>query len=283
MTQDGHPASRRLRDTSLWWSSGVLIRRLEEFIPLSDADRSALAHLSQQSTRTVEAKGDLIREGDPPRSLFLILGGWACRYRELDDGRRQIVDFAVPGDLCDLNLFILDSMDHSISAITRLKVAAIGHEVFRTLVITHPNITTALWWQELVSKSIHREWIVNVGRRSALERIAHLFCEMFLRLESVGLTHGFSCDFPPTQGDIADATGLTAVHVNRSIQELRRRGLVELKRKKLTIHDLTTLQTVAGFKPNYLHHDRLARLTKDIRMRPNKPQISGDASSSLAS
>jgi len=275
LPRDGHAAYRHLRHSSSWSSLGVLIRRLEEFTPLSDADRAALTQLSQHSTRMVEAKRDLIREGEAPNSLFLILEGWACHCRELDDGRRQIVDFAVPGDLCDLNLFILDRMDHSISAITRLKVAQIGGEVLRSLVTTHPNITTALWWQELVSKSIHREWIVNVGRRSAAKRIAHLFCEMFLRLESVGLTRGLSCDFPPTQGDLADATGLTSVHVNRSLQELRGLGLIELDRKRLTILDLVGLQTVAGFSPDYLHHDRLSRHSDDARMRPGEPKISG--------
>src|SRR3954454_442545 len=209
----------------------ALTRRLEEYTVLTDADRDELARLAAQSTRTIPPRRDLIREGDAPRSVYLILEGWACHYRSLSDRRRHTVDFAVPGDLCDLNLFILDRMDHSIGAITKLKVAEIGRDVFHRVVTNYPNITTALWWQELVSKSIHREWIVNVAQRSASERIAHLFCEMFLRLESVGLTDGFSCDFPPTQGDIADATGLTAVHVNRSIQALRARELVILERQ----------------------------------------------------
>jgi CRP-like cAMP-binding protein len=183
----------------------------------------------------------------------------------LEDGRRQIVNFAIPGDLCDLNLFILDRMDHSIGAITSLTVAEIGREVLRGVVTTHPNITTAMWWQELVSKSIQREWVVNVGQRSAQERIAHVLCEMFLRLESVGLTHGFSCDFPPTQTDIADAVGLTPVHVNRSLQELRRLGLITLERQKLTIADMPELQRIALFNPNYLHHARLKRHTDAAR------------------
>jgi hypothetical protein len=110
-----------------------------------------------------------------------------------------------------------------------------------------------------VSKSIHREWIVNVGQRNALERIAHLCCEMFLRLESVGLTDGFSCHFPPTQRDIADATGLTSVHVNRTLQELRRLGLIILEEKTLTIPDMLALQGAGLFNPAYLHHRRLDR------------------------
>ena len=247
-------------------SDSILTRRLEEFTPLTDGDRAELARLGTQATHTIEPKRDLLSEGEAPRSVYLILEGWACHYRTLENGRRQIVDFSVPGDLCDLNLFILDAMDHSIGAITTLRVAEIGREVLRRVVTTVPNITTALWWQELVSKSIHREWIVNVGQRSARERIAHLLCEMFLRLESVGLTQGFSCDFPPTQTDIADATGLTPVHVNRSLQELRRCGLIELERQKLTIPDMSALQKAAVFNPAYLHHGRLKRHTDGGRL-----------------
>lgn len=238
-----------------------LTRRLEEFTALSQADRDELARLTGLCTHSVQPKRDLLRHGDAPHSLYLILEGWACHYRALEDGRRQIVDFAIPGDLCDLNLFILDQMDHSVGAVTRLKVAEIGREVFLRVVTSSPNITTALWWQELVSKSIQREWIVNVGQRTAQERIAHLFCEMFLRLESVGMTNGFTCDFPPTQTDIADATGLTAVHVNRTIQELRRQGLVILERQMLTIPDMLALQAFAFFNPEYLHLRRLNRHT----------------------
>ena len=239
----------------------ALTRRLEEYTPLTDADRDELARLCAQSTHTIQAKHDLISEGDTPRSIFVILDGWACHYRSLENGRRQIVDFAIPGDLCDLNLFVLDRMDHSIGAVTRLKVAEVGREVFRRVVTNFPNITTALWWVELVSKSIHREWIVNVGQRSARQRIAHLFCEMYLRLESVGLTEGFSCDFPLTQNEIAETTGLTSVHVNRSVQELRREGLIEFERRRLTIPDMLALQGAGLFNPDYLHIKRLNRHT----------------------
>ena len=239
-------------------------------MPLTGADLAELARLTAQTTQTIRARRDLIREGDAPRSLYLVLDGWGCHYRTLEDGRRQIVDFAVPGDLCDLNLFILDRMDHSIGAITTLKVAEICRDDFLRVVTNFPNITTALWWQELVSKSISREWIVNVGQRTAMERIAHLFCEMFLRLETVGLTEGYSCDFPLTQQDIADATGMTPVHVNRTIQELRRQGLVTLEKQKLTIPDMLALQAAGLFNSDYLHHHRLNRHTdfgRDAQMR----------------
>jgi CRP-like cAMP-binding protein len=239
----------------------ALTRRLEEYTPLTEADRAELARLSSQAVQTIQAKHDLIREGDAPRSVYVILEGWACHYRLLKDGRRQIVDFSIPGDLCDLNLFILDRMDHSIGAVTRLRVAEVGREVLHRVVTNFPNITTALWWVELVSKSIHREWIVNIGQRSARERVAHLLCEMFLRLESVGLTDGFSCDFPLTQNEIAETTGLTAVHVNRTLQELRRKGLIVLERRRLEIPDMLALQGAGLFNPNYLHIQRLSRHT----------------------
>lgn len=255
----------------------ALTRRLEEYIPLTDADRSELANLCAQSTHTISAKRDLICEGEAPRSVYIILDGWACHYRSLGDGRRQIVDFAIPGDLCDLNLFILDRMDHSIAAITRLKVAEVGREVLHRVVTSFPNITTALWWVELVSKSIHREWIVSFGQRSARQRIAHLFCELFLRLESVGMTNGFSCDVPLTQADIAETTGLTAVHVNRTLQDLRRDGLIVLERQRLTIPDMAALQGTALFNPDYLHIGRLHRHTKAGRRAGGGTQTQGDS------
>jgi CRP-like cAMP-binding protein len=203
--------------------------------------------------REVAARRDLIREGDPPKAVNLILEGWACRYKTLPDGRRQIVSLFIPGDLCDLNIYILKEMDHNIGAITGLRVAEIAREDFERLMIEHPRITQALFWNELVTVAIQREWTLNVGQRTAYERIAHLLCEMFLRLETVGLTDGDSCNFPLTQVDLADATGLTAVHVNRTLQELRRSGLIELQSKTLVIPDFKALKAAAMFNDNYLH------------------------------
>jgi CRP-like cAMP-binding protein len=124
------------------------------------------------------------------------------------------------------------------------------------MMFDHPRITQALFWDELVTVAIQREWTLNVGQRTAYERIAHLLCELYLRLRTVGLTDGTSCHFPLTQVDLADATGLTAVHVNRTLQELRRDGLIELQSKTLTIPDLNALRQVALFNDNYLHLDR---------------------------
>jgi CRP-like cAMP-binding protein len=231
-----------------------LVLRLDAYTRLSQDDRDALAKLSK-STRDVAARRDVVREGDRPRAINLVLSGWGCRYKALPDGRRQIVGFVIPGDFCDLNSYILNEMDHSIGAITRMRIAEIAHEDLDQLTLARPRLAQALRWDQLVAESIQREWTLNVGQRTAYERIAHLLVELFLRTRAVGLTHGDSCDFPLTQIDIAEATGLTAVHVNRTLQELRKDGLVELERKKLRIPDLKRLMDAAMFNPNYLHLD----------------------------
>lgn len=245
-------------------SANPLIRRLEEYTDLSLPARHALEKLSQLPVQRIQAKRDLIRQGETPRQVYLICKGWACRYKLLPDGIRQIVDFPIPGDLCDLNVYILSRMDHSIGAITDLEVIEIGSDEFDAIATERTEIMRALWWQELVCKSYHREWIVNIGARNALQRVAHLLCEMFLRLESVGETDGYSCAFPLTQQDIADATGLTAVHVNRTLQQLRRSGAIQLEQRTLTIPDMQVLKDIGLFNPDYLH---LARLHRHLNVK----------------
>ena len=232
--------------------------RLDAYTRLSEDDRAAVAKLARTS-REVAARRDIIREGDKPRVVNLLLSGWGCRYKSLPDGRRQIVGFFIPGDFCDLNVYVLKEMDHSIGAITRVRVAEISREEMDALTLGRPRVTQALWWDQLVTDSIQREWTLNIGQRTAYERIAHLLAELFIRLRSVGLTQGDSCDFPITQTDIADATGLTPVHVNRTLQELRKDRVIELERKRLRIPDLERLMEVAMFNPNYLHLDHEGR------------------------
>ena len=182
-----------------------------------------------------------------------MLDGWACRYKQLPNGRRQTVHFFIPGDLCDANVFILGEMDHSIGSITPLRYAEIGPADFEALMARSAALTRALWLNELVNAAVAREWVANVGQRTAHERLAHVFCEMFLRLESLGLSEGNSCEWPLTQTDLADATGLTPVHVNRTLQDLRRRRLIETSARKLVVPDLQALKRVAMFNSNYLH------------------------------
>jgi len=233
--------------------------KLEAFTRLSEADRSAIDRAVGRNVRTFAARRDMAREGERPRAVYVMLEGWACRYKTLPDGRRQIVAFFVPGDLCDLNIFILKEMDHNVGAITAVRAAELGRHEVERMTEEHPRITRALWWNELVTVAVQRDWTLNVGQRSAYERISHLVCEMFLRLRTVGLTQGDSCDFPITQTDIGDATGLTSVHVNRTLKELRGDGLIELKGRRLTILDFAGLRRAAMFNDNYLHLDHEGR------------------------
>jgi len=230
-----------------------LILKLQSFARLSQEDRAALAALGRGPLLEVQPRRDLIREGDEPKNVRLVVSGWACRYKGLPDGRRQVVGLFVPGDLCDANVYILKKMDHSIGAITRVTYLQVPAEQMERITLERPRVAQALWWHELVNASVQREWLLNVGQRSAYERIAHLLVEMFMRLRVVELTDGRSCDFPITQTDIAEATGLTPVHVNRTLQDLRREGLVELANKRLTIPDLDSLMRAAMFNPDYLH------------------------------
>ena len=236
----------------------VVASKLEAFTRLSADDRAALAQLSR-NFRYVDARRDLVSEGDKPRFVHLVLDGWACRYKQLPDGKRQIVALFVPGDFCDVNVYILKHMDHSIGAITRLKVAMITPEEMNGLTAERPRVTQALWWHELVTAAVQREWTLNLGQRSAYERLAHLLVELYLRLKAVGRATNGRCDFPLTQNDLADATGLTAVHVNRTLQELRRDGLIELERKQLQILDLERMMDISMFNANYLHLDHEGR------------------------
>lgn len=234
---------------------GVLARRLGQYSPLSPDEAKAVEHLSDGLVRTVPAKRDLLREGDQPHSAFLIESGWACRYKTLADGRRQIVALLLPGDLCDLNGHVLRAMDHAIGALTPVQYADVGHDRVAALTDRHPRLGRALWWQMLVNVSIQREWTLNNGQRSALERIGHLFCELHRRLRGVGLVQGSSFAFPLTQSDLAEATGLTPVHVNRTLQEMRASGLIVLKERVLDIPNVDLLEEATLFTPDYLHLD----------------------------
>lgn len=235
------------------------MRKLEQFTRLSSEDKAALLGLTRERVRRIGARECLVREGDKPERINLILSGWVCRYKALEDGRRQIMAFLVPGDLCDLNVFILRSMDHSLSAIAPVMAAGISRGTMERVMDRHPRVTQALLWDQLVTAAIQREWTLNLGQRSAFERVAHLLCELFVRLRTVGLVEGTSCDLQPTQADLAEATGLTTVHVNRMLQELRHQGLITLHGRKLTVPDLAALQEAALFNPNYLHLDHEGR------------------------
>lgn len=233
-----------------------LIAKLERYAELSPADRKVLEALAASNVKTLKPKQDLVRTGDKPVFVNLLLSGWAARYVDLEDGRRQIVGVVLPGDICDMRMFMLKRFDHSIGACTAARFAQVPRQELLTCMADFPAIERALSWNSLVEESIARAWIANVGQRTALERLAHLFVELFLRLRAVGLVSGNSCEFPLTQEHLADAVGLTSVHVNRSLMELRAHGFIVLANRTLTIPDLEPLMNVALFDPSYLHFER---------------------------
>ncbi len=207
-----------------------LIRKWEQFTPLSVEDKHVTEQLAQERVRRLGAHEDLIQEGDKPKYVNLILSGMACRYKTLEDGRRQITGFFVAGDICDQYVYILREMDHSVATLTDVVFAEISPGAIQTA-MNCPQIREALLWDMLANAAIHREWIINLGQRTAFERVGHLICELFLRLRAVGLTSGNSCELALTQVDLADAAGLSTVHVNRTLQELRAANLIQPARQ----------------------------------------------------
>ena len=232
--------------------SNPFVRKLEGFAPLSDHDKGALERVSA-TPRDVKADRDLIREGDTLNEAILMVEGFACRYKMLPDGRRQVLAYLLPGDVADPNLSILNEMDHSIGTLSPCKVAHVSRDALASLQALHPNIARALRWAGLVDEAITREWLANIGRRSADKRIAHLLCELLVRLQAVDLATDRGYDLPITQDELADTTGLSVVHVNRVLQGLRREGLIGPQNRRLEILDVARLVSFASFNPNYLH------------------------------
>jgi CRP-like cAMP-binding protein len=209
--------------------------------------------LADTNVRVVRSRRDIIREGEQPRFVNLIVDGWAIRYKMLEDGRRQIIAFLIPGDLCDLDIWMIGEMDHSIGALTEVRIAQLPPESVEQIQQGHPRIAKGLMWDMLVQAAIQREWTVSLGQRSAIERIAHLICELFTRLDMIELCVDSTCQLPITQTDLSEATGITPVHVNRTIQELRAQGVIEWKGREVHVPDMDSLKRIAMFNDNYLH------------------------------
>ena len=228
------------------------LRKLKALVRLPDADQYRLIE-ALDPVRQIGARTDIIHEGDDPRVVNVVLDGWACRYRQLADGRRQIVSLLLPGDPCDPYIFLLDRMDHAIGTLTPVTLAQIPGSVLLDLTARSPSLDYALRREALASAAVQREWTVSLGCRSGPERLAHLFCELHARLAAVGLAEGTTCPLPITQIDLAEAMGQTSVHINRTLQELRGGGLISLRGRQLTIHDPDGLARLAHFDPAYLH------------------------------
>lgn len=217
------------------------------------ADEEAAIRAAIGEVREVPADTTLIRAGDLLGHSVMLLDGFLCRFKDLRDGSRQISELHVAGDFADLHGFTLKRLDHSVMALTRCRVALVPHERIRAITEAHPHLARLWWFTTNMDAAIHREWVLSLGRRSALARVAHLFCELRVRLAVVGFADERGYALPLTQTDLAECLGLTAVHVNRVLRELREAGLVEFRGRRVTIHDLRGLERAAEFDPGYLY------------------------------
>jgi CRP-like cAMP-binding protein len=197
-----------------------------------------------------------VREGDQPSRSCLILSGFACTYKITAQGKRQIVSFNLPGDIPDLQSLHLKVLDNSISTISQCRVGFITHEDLRDLCDRYPRIADAFWRETLIDASIFREWVTNVGQREGASRMAHVLCELLVRLRAVDLVEDHACDLPITQAEFADALGFTTVHVNRVLQQMRAEGLIETQGTRLKVPDWEKLKQVGEFDPTYLHLEK---------------------------
>jgi CRP-like cAMP-binding protein len=209
--------------------------------------------------RTIAPKSVLIHSGEYLTKSTLLLDGLMCRYKDLKDGQRQVTELHVAGDFVDLHSFTLKRLDHNIMALTRCRIALVPHERLKRLTENYPHLTRIYWFTTNLDAAIHREWELSLGRRSAMARVAHLFCELQARLRLVGLANEAGFDFPITQIDLAECCGMTAVHVNRVLRDLREQGVAEFRRAKVSITDLPRLRRIAEFDPAYLYLDRQPR------------------------
>lgn len=202
---------------------------------------------------------DIVVEGSRPTESCLVLEGFTARYKLLGDGKRQLTAFHIPGDFVDLHSFLLKTMEHGVVALTPTRIAVVPHATLERLTRQFPHLTRLLWLSTLIDGSIHREWLVSIGRRSGAARIAHVFCELFLRLQVVGRTKPNSFRLPITQAELGDALGMSVVSVNRGLQELRDANLATWRGSVVTIADLQRLEEFADFDPRYLNLEREPR------------------------
>lgn len=235
-----------------------LLRKLESIADLSDEERQAILALPM-NVRVFEAKSDIVRDADRPSDCALVLDGFVCRYKILPDGRRQIMGFYIPGDIPDLQSLHLQVMDHSVGTLVRSSVATIPHQSLRDLMRHHPGLAEVFWRDSLIDAAMFREWMIGMGRRTAFQRTAHLLCELHVRLLAVGLAEADGYELPVTQNELGDALGLSTVHVNRVLQDLRSEGLIVLRGGSLGIPDWEALKNAAEFDSAYLHLKARAR------------------------
>ena len=234
----------------------VHLKKLKRRIELSPEEESAIRGAVAE-TRQVRADQILIRSGQALTSSLILLDGWMARSKDLASGERQVTELHVAGDFADLHGFTLKRLDHDVMTLSECTLAVVPHERLEDVIERFPRLARAYWFSTNVDAAICRELALSLGQRSALSRMAHLFCELHARLDVVGRADDEGFDFPLTQRELAECLGLTVVHANRTIQELRRRHVVELENRRLTIVDREGLEAIAEFDPSYLYIERL--------------------------
>ncbi|UXC90124.1 Crp/Fnr family transcriptional regulator [Sphingobium sp. RSMS] len=229
-----------------------LVGKLRRLAPLDMEDEQALSSLSFRIGH-VRARTCLVREGTMPYDCCLLVEGFASRSKVASDGGRQIVSFHVPGDVLDIQHLFLERADHDVHAISDATIAWTPMSQLRALIMERPAIGMAFWRDALIDASISREWVLNVGRRNAKSRVAHMLCEFVARCNAAGVGTPERMKLPFTQEEIGDATGITTVHVNRMLRALTEDGLIRRDGRFLEIEDWDGFQKLAGFDKGYLH------------------------------
>lgn len=226
--------------------------------PIDAEDRDAILALPY-AMRTLEAASYIVREGDPPQQCGILVSGYAFRQKLTGDGSRQIVAIHIPGESLDFQNVFLDEADHSVQMLTRGEVALVPRTHVQALVRARPNVAHAILVVILVEASIFREWVLNVGRRASRERLAHMLCEFAIRLDAAGLGAELGYELPMTQEQLADALGLTPVHVNRTLKALEAEGLIKRSKRNVSFPNWERMREVADFNQRYLHLERQDR------------------------
>ena len=233
----------------------VHLKKLKRRIEISSEEERAIRSVVAE-TKRVGPDQILIGAGQDLNVSLLLLDGWLARSKDLPGGERQVTQLHVAGDFADLHSFTLKRLDHDVMTLSDCIIGVAPHERLQEVTEAYPRIARYYWFSTNVDAAITRELALSLGQRSAISRMAHLFCELHLRLDTVGRAREDGFDFPLTQRELSECLGLTVVHVNRTIQELRRRGLVELENRQLTILDKRGLEGVAEFDPSYLYLER---------------------------
>lgn len=233
-------------------ANALMIRKLDTIFPLSDDEKQALMELPIQLVK-IDTGKDIVRLGERPQQSCLILKGFTCVYKLSVGGKRQIMALHVPGDIPDLQSLHLEVMDISIATISACTVGFLQHIDILRMCERHPRLTAALWRETLIDASIYREWLLSIGQRNSYARVAHLLCELLIRLRAVGLVENHAFDLPITQEEMADTIGISAVHVSRTFQALRANGLIETTRTRIILPDWERLKEAGEFDPLYLH------------------------------